>query len=155
MENVFLSQFARVLIVCHAFVGMALLGSATHLAWAAWSLWRGRPTPPRFVARHAVICAALYSAAIALGLLLYPHFRVHVRGLFLDREAPWASNLFDMKENLALLGWAPSLAMAAMRASVAPKAAVLPFFAVCAGACWGLVSFAAVSGVIVTSVRGV
>ena len=38
------------------------------------------------------------------GALVYPRYRYFVRGLYLDRYAPWASNLFDFKENLATLG---------------------------------------------------
>ena len=38
------------------------------------------------------------------GGLVYPRYRYFVRGLYLDRYAPWASNLFDFKENLATLG---------------------------------------------------
>ena len=41
--------------------------------------------------------------AAILGMVLYPAYRVEVRGRYLDHVAPWATNTFDIKENLALV----------------------------------------------------
>src|SRR5262249_49905235 len=53
---------------------------------------------------YALVAAAAYTVTALFGGLLYPRYRYFVRGLQLDRDAPWASNLFDFKENLATLG---------------------------------------------------
>jgi len=53
---------------------------------------------------YAATLAVAYVVTFVLGLLVYPRFRYHVRALFLDRYEPWASNLFDTKENFAALG---------------------------------------------------
>lgn len=155
MPPVFLSGASRWLLVLHALNGLALLGSSTHLALAVVSLLRGRRTSLRMIRVQSQVVVVLFAVTFVVGLLMYPHFRVMVRGLGLDRDAPWASNLFDIKENFALLGLPLSAVLFSTRHRVEPGAPVVPFFAVCAFACWGLVAFAAISGLVVTSVRGI
>ncbi len=155
MTPVFLSEVARWLLVLHALSGLALLGSTTHLALAMLSVLRGRRSSLRMIRVQSLVVTVLFAVTFVVGLLMYPHFRVMVRGVGLDRDAPWASNLFDIKENFALLGLPLTAVLASTRHRVEPGAPVVPFFAVCAFACWGLVAFAAVSGLVVTSVRGI
>ena len=155
MPPIFLSGAARWLLVLHALTGLALLGSTTHLALAVVSVLRGRRTSLRMIRVQSQVVAVLFAVTFVAGLLMYPHFRVMVRGLGLDRDAPWASNLFDIKENFALLGLPLTAVLVSTRHQVEPAAPVVPFFAVCAFACWGLVASAAVSGLVVTSVRGI
>jgi hypothetical protein len=65
---------------------------------------RGR-TPRLGLSRlYALVALIAYTLTMLSGALLYPRYRYFVRGLYLDRHAPWASNLFDFKENLATLG---------------------------------------------------
>ena len=47
-------------------------------------------------------------------MLLYPHFRVHVRADFLDEQAPWATKLFEVKEHLAVFALPLSLSFWAL-----------------------------------------
>ena len=104
MPSVFLDGAAKPLLVIHALVAFALLGASTHLAIVSIQLLRGRSHLGRLARVYAQVIGATFSAAFAVGLLLYPHYRYDVRGLFLDRYEPWASNLFDIKETLAALG---------------------------------------------------
>ena len=53
---------------------------------------------------YAATAAIAYGVTFVLGALAYPTYRYVVRGLYLDRHAPWASNLFDIKENFASIG---------------------------------------------------
>ncbi len=155
MPSVFLSGAARWVLVFHALSGFALLGSTTHLALAVISVLRGRRSSLRMIRVQSWVVALLFATTFAAGLLLYPHFRVLVRGFGLDRDAPWASNLFDVKENFALLGLPLSVVMLTTHRAVEPRSTMLPFFAVSAFGCWLLVAFASISGLIVTSVRGI
>ena len=83
---------------------------------------------------------------------MYPHFRVDVRGRYLDRHQPWASNLFDFKEHLMALG----LPMALTLFFLARRGdSVRPLTNLFAVALWVMVLWSAVSGLIITSVRGV
>src|SRR5690349_115909 len=94
---------ARLLVVLHAAAAMVLIGATTHHAIVTVGYLRGR-TSVRLGRIYAVVGASAYAVTFLLGLLAYPTFRYQVRGLHLDRDAPWASNLFDIKETFAALG---------------------------------------------------
>jgi hypothetical protein len=80
---IFLEAHARAWLIVHAIVGVALVGSATHLV--IWTRSRsGLATRWRGVRRHATITLILYVAAFALGNLLYPSYKVRVRLEYLD-----------------------------------------------------------------------
>lgn len=157
MQRVFLEGWARPLLVLHALAGFALAGACTHLAVVGVQLWRGRAHLGRLARVYARVIGALFAVAFAVGLLMYPHYRYHVRGLYLDRYEPWASNLFDMKESLLALGLPLALAIFAIGRRLEPQREpeLLPLFAAFAVALWALVVFGVVSGVVVTAVRGV
>lgn len=154
MIPVFLSGAVRPLLVLHALCGMALLGSSTHLAVAAVQLLRGRRSALRLAQLQPLVATALFAAVLLLGLVVYPHYRVNVRGLVLDRAAPWASNLFDVKEYAALLAAPLALALVPLRRHAEPGGVLAVPFAFCALALFALVAFTAVAGLVVTSVRG-
>jgi len=157
MPHVFLDGHARLLLVLHAVIGFALLGACTHQAVVGIGLLRGRAHLGRLARIYSRVIGAAFVAAFAVGLLMYPHFRYHVRALFLDRYEPWASNLFDMKEDLLGLGLPLALALFFVGRRLDPERerAAAPFFAVLSVSLWALVAFGVISGVIVTSVRGV
>ena len=104
--SVFLYGLGRPLLVCHAVAALVLCGASVHQTVYALAMLRRRVTARRLhLARlFSRITLLSYAVVMGLGSLLYPRYRVFVRGLFLDRHAPWASNLFDFKENLATLG---------------------------------------------------
>ena len=92
-----------------------------------------------------------------LGLLAYPTFRYHVRGLYLDRYEPWASNLFDTKENFAALGIPLVIAAFVMSRVMNPKEDVAlargyAAFVILAAA---IVWFGVISGLVITMARSV
>lgn len=157
MPHVFLDGSAKLLLVLHALAGFALCGACTHQALVGIGLWRGRHHLGRLARIYSQVIGGTFIGAFVVGLLMYPHYRYHVRGLYLDRYEPWASNLFDMKENLLGLGLPLALALffIGRRLQPAEERATLPFFAVLSVSLWALVVFGVISGVIVTSVRGV
>jgi hypothetical protein len=157
MPHVFLDGSPRLLLVLHALGGFALCGACTHQALVGIGLLRGRFHLGRLARVYAQVIGLTFVGTFGVGLLMYPHFRYHVRGLFLDRYEPWASNLFDMKENLLALGLPLAVSLFFVGRRFDPKAerGLVPFFAVLSLALWALVAFGVVSGIIVTSVRGV
>jgi hypothetical protein len=157
LPSVFLDSWAKPLLVLHALCAFALFGACTHQAIVAISIWRGRLHLGRLARLYAQLIGALFIAAFAIGLLMYPHYRYHVRGLYLDRYAPSISNLFDMKENLLALGLPLAVALFAIGRRFEPREEPLltPVFAFCALSLWALVAFGIVSGLVVTSVKGV
>jgi hypothetical protein len=104
MPTVFLGSVGPLLIVLHALLALVLGGASVHQAVIATQVLRGRPLPGRLARLYSLIALGAYLMTLLSGALVYPRYRYFVRGLYLDRYAPWASNLFDFKENLATLG---------------------------------------------------
>lgn len=93
-------------LIVHAICALALAGSAVHLAivcLAHATGWPPRWRAFRFAGLYGRLTGALFVGCVVIGAFIYPRYRYEVRGLYLDRYAPWASNLFDMKEILAAL----------------------------------------------------
>lgn len=151
LEPVFLASAARWLLVVHALGAMALLGASTHLVVVKVLGWRGR-RQERLEQRYSRLIGPLFIATYGVGLFLYPHFRVNVRARFLDAEHPWASNLFDFKEHLVSLGLPLAVGLFFLARGGPAVRPVTDTFAV---VLWLMVLWSAVSGLIVTSVRGI
>ena len=114
-SSLFLEPWARALLVIHALGAMALLGAVTHQGILAVGYLSGYTARHRLEATYVRIVAWLYPAVFALGALAYPTYRVRIRAAVFDLSAPWASNAFDIKENLAALGLFTALALALSR----------------------------------------
>ncbi|MBZ0270945.1 hypothetical protein K8I61_02825 [bacterium] len=100
--SVFLEDLARPLVVIHAVCAFASAAVAVHLAlWATNGMRRGKYTLRG--GTYARILAIVFGATIVAGFLAYPTYRYFTRAIYLDRQEPWAANLFDIKENLGLL----------------------------------------------------
>ena len=91
-------------MVIHALSSIVLCGASVHQALLAVQLVRRQPVRPSLLRTYALTTLGAYLSVMISGALLYPRYRVVIRALFLDRQAPWAANLFDFKENLATLG---------------------------------------------------
>jgi hypothetical protein len=156
MTNIFLEPWARAIVVLHAVAAMALVGASTHHALVAIGYFQGR-FKVRLGRIYAATSAAAYGLTFALGAMAYPAYRYHVRGLYLDRHAVWASNLFDIKENLASLGLPLALGAFVLSRVLDPKSdrSMLAGYAVMvigtAVSAW----FNVVSGLLITMVKGV
>jgi hypothetical protein len=109
MEQTAWFSAAKPLVLLHAALSIVLVGATTHHSLAAYAYLRGRRGPG--VCRiHAATVGVVYLLTMAVGALAYPTYRYYVRALYLDRYEPWASNLFDIKENLATIGLPLALA---------------------------------------------
>lgn len=115
-----LEAVARPGLIVHALAAMALLGAVTHQGVLAVAFLRGRFGRARLERVYVRIVAWLYPITFTLGALLYPTYRVRVRAEILDAAAPWASNAFDIKENLAALGLLLAVTLATTRPAFSP-----------------------------------
>jgi hypothetical protein len=104
VPSVFLQPWGPLLVVIHALSSIVLCGASVHQALLAVQLVRRQPVRPSLLRTYALTTLGAYLSVMISGALLYPRYRVVIRALFLDRQAPWAANLFDFKENLATLG---------------------------------------------------
>lgn len=159
LPQVFLYAQGRPLLVLHAVAAIVLSGSSVHHAvLATLSFLRPhRAARTRLLRLYSAVALIAYVVTFAAGAIVYPRYRYFVRGLFLDRYAPWASNLFDFKENLALIGLPFAIGaflLARDPAARAPRPthALYVLFAVGTGA---IVVFNTLAGLLCTSVHGI
>jgi hypothetical protein len=147
---------AKLLVLLHAAAAIVLVGATTHHFLITLGYLRGR-FQVRLGRIYAAVVAVAYGATVALGALAYPTYRYKVRGLYLDRYAVWASNLFDIKENFAALGLPLAVGTWVLSRLMDPEGerdlvvayAVMAFFVA------GIVWFDMVSGILITMERGV
>jgi hypothetical protein len=161
----------RPLLVLHALCAFVLCGTSVHQAVYSLRLYL-RPFSAARLRKcrlFSLIVLLSYLGVVAVGALLYPRYRYFVRGLYLDRYAPWASNLFDFKENLATIGLPFAIAaffLARALGSSAPPAQsdpslaaqgrrLLALYALFAVGTALIVAFNCIAGLLVASVRGI
>lgn len=151
-----LATLARPLIVVHGVAAMALVGASARHALLAIDYGRGRPKLHQGQV-YAAAVAALYVFTMTLGALVYPTYRYYVRGLFLDRHLPWASNLFSIKENLATVGLPLALGAFLLSRVLDPERdrVMLPGYIGLVVMQTAIVAFNLVAGLYVTLLRGV
>lgn len=156
MPSLFLSELARAVVVLHAVAAMVLVGAATHHAVVAYGYLRGI-YKVRLARVYAATVAVAWLVTFGLGLLAYPTFRYSVRELVLDRCAPWASNLFDIKEHLAALGLPIALGLFALSRVLEPKTdrAIARVYVAMTILAALLLWVATISGLLITMVKGV
>jgi hypothetical protein len=147
---------ARLLVVLHAAAAIVLIGATTHHALIAIGYLRGS-AKLRLGRIYAATLAVAYALTFGLGLCAYPAFRYHVRALFLDRYEPWASNLFDAKENFAALGLPIVVLVFVLSRAIDVDQDRLLVRMYAAGALLiaAIVWFAVISGLVITMTKGV
>jgi hypothetical protein len=155
--QVFLYGARRVLALLHMAGSVVLLGACTHHALLMRHYLRGRLERAPLEKTYAKVLCVAYAATFAIGALLYPTYRVHVRGYHLDRFAPAYARFFDVKETFASLALFVVLGLGALAYAWRPreephlaKVVAGMSFVVCA-----VVWLNAIVGVLVVSVRGV
>lgn len=156
MESILFQSQARGLVLLHAASAIVLIGAATHSAIVTVGALRGRARP-RLARIYASVVAVAYVVTMGLGALAYPTYRYRVRGLYFDRYAIWASNLFDIKENFASLGLPLVLGALILRRASDPDAdrRLLPAFAFMVFISTAIVWFDVISGLIITLEKAV
>jgi len=141
--------------VCHAIAGGVLTGAAIHNGVLAFRSLRGaRGLSPRLRRLYPRVLLVAWLVVMALGFVVYPSFRVEIRGAFLDVGAPWAVWLFEVKEHgvalglMLLLYLIPASGEMKSRDSVDLRVYDLASLAVAVVACW-----ATVVGLVVSTLR--
>jgi hypothetical protein len=147
----------RLLLVLHAAGSIVLVGAATHHALQMRHYLRGHFGREKLEKLYAKVVSVAYVVTFAIGALLYPSYRVHVRGFYLDRAAPAFAGLFDGKETYASLALVVASAMGALACTLRPAEtpALVRVYAVMSFIVCAVVWFNVVAGILVVSVRGV
>jgi hypothetical protein len=176
---VVLEAHARLLLIVHAIIGAATVAVTTHLTFWVRGTLRGEPRLYG-VRWFGVAALLLFATQFTLGNLLYPTYKVRVRGEYLDRPATIAAEarlrrpdapadtpaprlshvatLFDIKEHLValalpLVAAACALAWAWRPDRDGPLAGRVLYG--CAITVAATTWFAAIAGLVVTSYRAV
>jgi hypothetical protein len=100
------------LLIVHGLFAVALLGAITHQAASAWLPVR-RPSTS-FAGRFRAVGAAAYTNGIIvlyvctflLGAIIYPEFRVTIRGIVEEVGQHAVMGTFELKEHFAVVGLA-------------------------------------------------
>ena len=149
--------FRRLLLVLHAGGSIVLIGAATHHALQMRHYLRGRYGREKLEKLYAKVVSVAYALTFALGALLYPSYRVHVRAFYLDGHAPGFAGLFDVKETYASLALVIAVALGAMAFTLRPAEtpALTRIYAVMSLIVCAVVWFNVVAGLLVVSAHGV
>ena len=100
------------LLIVHGLLAVALLGAITHQTASAWL--PARKPANSFGGRFRAVGAASYANAIValyvctalLGAVIYPEFRVSIRGVLEELDVPSVMGSFELKEHFAVVGLA-------------------------------------------------
>jgi hypothetical protein len=100
------------LLIMHGLFAVALLGAITHQTASAWL--PARKQAGSFGGRFRAVSAAGYTNAIVvlylctfvLGAIIYPEFRISIRGVLEELDTPAAMGSFELKEHFAVVGLA-------------------------------------------------
>jgi len=95
---VFLENFYEFLLLVHLFATFVLVGAMTHNLLIVVNYLRGKFGRQKLEWLYVRVSLWAYVITYVVGALIYPAFRVHIRGYF-DPELPWATGLFEVKEH--------------------------------------------------------
>jgi hypothetical protein len=156
MEPTLFFSVAKLLVLLHAAAAIVLVGASTHQLLITLGYLRGR-YKVRLGRIYAAIIVIVYPVTMLLGAISYPTYRYHVRALYLDRHAIWASNLFDIKENFATIGLPLAVGAFVLSRVMEPKEdrPLLAGYSVMVGVMATIVWFNVVSGLLITMTKGV
>jgi hypothetical protein len=119
---VFLEKYYELLLMLHLLVTFALIGSMSHNLLIVIGYMRGKFNKRKLEIFYAKISLWIYAITYVLGALIYPAFRVYIRGDFFDPSLPWATGLFEVKEHWGALGLAFFFAYYILRRNFDPEA---------------------------------
>jgi hypothetical protein len=156
-SDLFLDGARRLLLVLHAGGSIVLIGASTHHALQMRHYLAGRFAREKLEKTYAKVVSVAYVFTYAIGALLYPSYRVRVRGLWLDRHALGFAELFDLKEVYASLTLMVAIALGALALTLRPteERALTRIYAVMSLIVCAVVWFNVIAGLLVVSVRGV
>ncbi len=117
---VFMEDFYEIILLTHLFATFVLVGSMTHNLLCVIDYVRGRFGRQKLELLYVKVSFWAYVIVYVLGALVYPAFRVYIRGPYFDTRIPWATGLFEVKEHWASIGLALFFVYYLLRKSFRP-----------------------------------
>lgn len=157
LATTFLEAWAKPLLILHTLAAVLLLGSMTHNVLIVVPYLWGRFRKTRLEKLYVKVAFVAYLITFGLGALVYPNYRYHVRHLHFDKQLPWASNLFDIKEHWAGVGLALFVAFLLISRVIDPKSdrAMLGLYAFLSASLALIIWFNVISGLLLVSYRSI
>ena len=118
---VFLEQFYEVLLLAHLLITIVLVGSITHNLLIVVKYVRGNFNRQKLEWLYVRVAFWSYIIVYVIGALIYPAFRVYIRGDYFDPQMPWATGLFEVKEHWGAIGLALFLVYYILRKNFQPE----------------------------------
>ncbi len=152
-----LAPASKPLLVLHAIAAAVLSGAATHNGILAFRYFSRGVLRAPLQRTYASVIAVTYLITFALGLLIYPDFRVNVRAAYLDANVPLATGFFEVKEQWLALGALLAVYLSANRHHADPRATTSArnFFQVASLVIAIVVLFSAIVGLSLVTIRSV
>jgi hypothetical protein len=104
--EVFLANYYNFLVVLHLLATIVLVGAMTHNLLIVLRYIGGKFGRKKLEYFYVKVSLWAYAVVYAFGALAYPAFRINRRAALLDKELPWATGLFEVKEHWGALGLA-------------------------------------------------
>lgn len=101
---VILEDFYKALLIVHLLGTFVLVGSMTHNSFILIGYIRGKFNRRKREFFFLKCTFWSYLIVYIFGAVIYPAFRIYIRGLYFDKTMPWATGLFEVKEHWAVIG---------------------------------------------------
>ena len=101
---VFLESFYSPLLLAHLLATFLLVGAMTHNLTIVISYLRGKFGQQKLEWLYVRVSLWAYAVVYLIGALIYPAYRVHMRYEYFDKNLPWATGLFEVKEHWGAVG---------------------------------------------------
>ena len=101
---VFLENFYEFLLLVHLFATFVLVGSMTHNLLIVIGYVRGKFGRQKLEWLYVGVSLWAYAIVYVIGVLIYPAYGARIRHPYLDRQLPWATGLFEVKEHWGAVG---------------------------------------------------
>lgn len=118
---VFLEKLYTPMLLGHLFVTFMLVGALAHNLLTVFRYLRGKFGKKKLELRYIKYALWSYVIVYVLGALIYPAYRVYIRGAYFDPELPWATGLFEVKEHWGAIGLAFFVVYYLVRKSFDPQ----------------------------------
>ena len=124
MDTVFLENFYEFLLLVHLFATFVLIGGMTHNLLCVIKYVRGKFGRQKLEWLYLKVSLWSYVITYVFGVLVYPAFRVYIRGgaAGFDANLKWATGLFEVKEHWGAIGLALMFVYYFLRKNFKPEA---------------------------------
>ena len=117
---VFLENLYEILLLAHLFATFVLVGGMTHNLLIVIGYVFGKFGRQKLEWLYVRVSLWAYTIVYVIGVLIYPAYGARIRHPYFDRQLPWATGLFEVKEHWGAVGLAMFFVYYFLRKSFQP-----------------------------------